>query len=606
MNLKCEKIPIFALINKNKYFNTQISHNSRFMLFKHCKSVPVMVGALSMMLLSGCKDDSLDLGNIDKTLKFEVNDLVIPLNLAPVTFGDMVDITSEECIEEINGEYVLVQKGDFNSESIEIASINASATHLNTSEPIEIPALVANIPPIHLSDIKYDFSYNQPGVDKYIDQVISGEVDLTLHFHINVAYKGTQQGVACQYNNIKFNLPAGFYGTANGTPVNKETGHIVAVPNVSNNPGEFLLDFHVTEFDFEAAGAQLENHNFDIQTSLGIADGEIVINDNSGKAALISTGLDIDPLTIETFTGWVSYNIDDLSVENIDLSDIPDVLRDETTDIRVLSPQLYVKLQNPLAEYNVKAQTQLNIQQVRDGQPTVEPNIELERTLVIEDIVGDQSFCIYGGEEAPKTFYDPETYANPAPYKMINMGKVIAGKGIPEGLKVNFVDPKMPSTLVRGFRLGTQLGAINGSYTFYAPLALGAGSTIYYSDRTTGWDLSGSDDNELEIKRLKLTADVFSELPVNVTLKATPLNSEGEAIPEIKVAPVHIRANEQSSIVIEMEGNIIDLDGMDYSVSVDAGQNTSALRPDMQLKLTNLRVLVSGSMIIDANEKDED
>lgn len=195
------------------------------MLNQHYKSVPVVLGALMTMLFTGCKDDNLDLDNIDTTMKIEVTDLVLPVNLAPITFGDMVDLDSEECIEVIDDKYVLVKKGDFESKAIEIATINTAeddpdGTDFEVSAPRELYLSEKHQTfPLEEMEVEFDYKYNN--VDKYIDEIKSGEVDINLTFTISVDYADGSKGpVNCDFTNMVFKLPEGFYGTYDDDPKN--------------------------------------------------------------------------------------------------------------------------------------------------------------------------------------------------------------------------------------------------------------------------------------------------------------------------------------------------------------------------------------------------
>ena len=163
----------------------------------------------------------------------------------------------------------------------------------------------------------------------------------------------------------------------------------------------------------------------------------------------------------------------------------------------------------------------------------------------------------------------------------------------------------MDDAEVVDFKLDQDLGEIVGDYTLFAPLELASGSMIYYEDQATGWELGGDGDDEMAISKLSIEADVYSELPVSVTLRAKPTDSKGQVIPNVVINDVHIAPYSTQHIVISMEGDILDLDGMKYSLTIDAGQDTSSLQPDQSLMLSNLKVRVSGRYIVSDDDDDE-
>ena len=50
-------------------------------------------GAVALLALTaGCTDQDYDLGNLDTEMQIAVNELTVPLNLAPVKFESMVNL----------------------------------------------------------------------------------------------------------------------------------------------------------------------------------------------------------------------------------------------------------------------------------------------------------------------------------------------------------------------------------------------------------------------------------------------------------------------------------------------------------------------------------
>lgn len=571
------------------------------MLKNHCKSVAALAGALTTMLFSGCKDDSLDLSDIDTKMKFEVDNLVLPLKLDPIEFDDMVDLADTEGIEIINGEYVLLKKGEFSSQEINIRDIRSDATmEFEPPTPVEIPMIAGQSYP--LSETEFPFSYSYNNVDKYIKRIDSGKVDLTLNYIITA--KDGNRPMNCTFRNMTFELPKGFYGEVdNSITIDKNSpSNIVTVPDASPNAeGEYIFTFHITSFDFKETGASHDGANFYLRAVFALRSGEIVINEGTGSTGSLSTHFEISHLEVKTFTGLVYYQIEGLDPEEVSLGDLPDVLTDPETSLSLRNPQLYISLTNPLAHDNITASTGLTIRQVRPEGEEIK-YAYLKDELEIAAVDGIQNFCMSPADPQDKMYSE---FPGAKWFEMVNLGNIVDGKGLPQGLNINFIDPEMDEKEVVDFSLGQDLGTVNGEYTFFAPLELGTGSHIYYQEEATGWDLGG-DDNELDIKKLAIKANCVSDLPVDVTITAHPLNSKGEEIKNVTINPVSVEAFAKNNpIEIIMEGDIKDLDGMRYIITIDANQETSALKPTMSLKLDNLKVIVSGSMIIDEDDTDE-
>lgn len=570
----------------------------------HLFCVLAAAGALSATLLTGCIDESYNLDDIDTTMKFEVNDLVLPLNLAPVTLGDLVDLTNEEGIDTINGEYVLIKEGTFSSDPIKITGIKANPTGQN--DPffkVPVPMVAHNIE-LPYPAYSYKFNYDYDNVDKYIVNLIDGHVDLTLSLHITAKYDDGDP-IDCNFPNLKVILPKGFYGTLeDGRKIDATTSNVVTVANATTGTnGVFTLKFHVTEFNFAAAGATLENQVFKLSTEMGVEAGKFSANSTRQDAGEIGFSMDISSLEVQSFSGTVFYDVADLNTNtDISLSDLPDVLTDKKTQISLRNPQLYISLTNPLGDKHIKASTGLQITQIRPAGETTQ-TAELVKRLVIAGVEGEQSFCLLPDPEDPN-LNKYGKYPNAELYKFQNFNNIVFGEGLPDALKVDFVSPMLDQQTVYNFPLDLDLGEISGSYTLFAPLELGENSLIYYEGEATDWGLS-TDDNELDIRLLSIDADVTSDLPIGVELTATPLDVNGNVIDGVEVLPVHIPARGTEHVVIKMSGKIQKLDGMKYKAIINSVKDAKALSPKSSLKLDNIKVTVSGSYLL-KEDKDND
>ncbi len=563
-------------------------------------SVLAAAGTLSATLFTGCVDENYSFDDIDTTMKFEVNDLVLPLNLAPVTLSDLVDLSDEDGIEIINDQYVLLKEGSFDSQEVNIGAIHANPTGENSPKfNFPIP-LVAQGVAVDIPTYLHKFNYNYDNVDKYIIDLVDGQVDLTLSLHLITKYDdGTP--IDCNFNNLKVVLPKGFYGTLDdGRKIDATTSNVVTVANATTgNNGVFTLDFHVTEFNYAATGATLADGKFALSTEMGVESGKLIANSSRQGAGNLGVEMTISSLEVKSFTGTVYYDIDEMNtLSDISLSDLPDVLTDKRNQISLRNPQLYLSITNPLGQYKVQASTGMEITQVRPEGEAVQSAMLAER-IEIAGVEGVQNFCLLPDPDADIKLYDK--FPGAKKLKFTNFNNIVYGDGLPEALKVDFASPMLNRQTVKNFPLGVNLGAIGGEYTLFAPLEHGENSLIYYEDEATDWGLS-SDSDELDIRLLSIDADVTSNLPIGVELTATPLNVDGKEIKDVIVTPVHVPANGQEHILIKMTGNIKQLDGMRYKAIINSAADAKALSPNSSLTLKNIKVKVSGSYII----KDED
>ena len=100
------------------------------------------VALAALSLLTGCIDDSYDLSDVDTTTRVNINDLVLPVNIDPVTLGDVISIDPDSKIQtvSIGGKefYALVQKGDFNSEPVAISGVAARQPSIRVTRRLSV------------------------------------------------------------------------------------------------------------------------------------------------------------------------------------------------------------------------------------------------------------------------------------------------------------------------------------------------------------------------------------------------------------------------------------------------------------------------------------
>lgn len=91
------------------------------------KRLTLLLGSSLALVLSGCIDKDYDLTNIDTTSEFQVNDLILPIQIDPVKLGDIITVKPGDKIKEVtlNGKtfYALEASGEFESDSIRISDI---------------------------------------------------------------------------------------------------------------------------------------------------------------------------------------------------------------------------------------------------------------------------------------------------------------------------------------------------------------------------------------------------------------------------------------------------------------------------------------------------
>lgn len=126
------------------------------------------------------------------------------------------------------------------------------------------------------------------------------------------------------------------------------------------------------------------NYN-DAITVLG--GGELLISPKNGVSPVQSFNLDtqynMSAFDVTAFSGAIDKPIDGMAVNPILLNDLPSFLSGEGTNLVLANPQLYLALNNPVSQYNLKTHTGLSIIPVRGNSDA--RAIELPGGLTIND-----------------------------------------------------------------------------------------------------------------------------------------------------------------------------------------------------------------------------
>lgn len=117
-----------------------------------------------------------------------------------------------------------------------------------------------------------------------------------------------------------------------------------------------------------------DDHNFSLSADMFVKNGKVAVYvsnvkskyfDASGNVYLArlvndvpqsvaySCNIDITDIEVETFSGTVRYDIEDIDIDPVEMNDLPDVLSQSGTDIKLANPQIYLSMNNPVGEYDL-------------------------------------------------------------------------------------------------------------------------------------------------------------------------------------------------------------------------------------------------------------
>ncbi len=588
----------------------------------------------ALAILTGCVDDNYDLANIDTSVEVPVNDLVIPVNVGPVTLNSVIDIEDSGSITKepytgsdpaLQGKdiYVYNYNGDFDSNEIKIndfsvkapEDIEPSVVHV---ELFDNPAASKRRAPglgtfsYNMNRMSTDFQYNINDVDLEvlsINQITTPKVTFSTRLQLPSDVKGMTKQL--ELENVKLNFPKGLY-SEDGSPAkatmgtyDPKTGDLF-IPSYTSQNGVVDLTLTAQLLDLDVMGVTLNNGHFDYEGAIAVESGTLHLTPIQDAYTFpgefdVDIDYNLSNFDITTFTGKIDYEIEGLEFDDAMLNDIPDFLAQDDTRIRIANPQIYLSISNSCAQYGLGGVTGLEVTPYRNDRPG--STLRMNEDIRVGHDKGDGPYKFAISPEG-SNLTPISSYTNATKLLFSSLGDVLYGDGIPQKIKVAFPDPHVDGTATK-FPLGQRLPSIKGSYVFRAPLALADGSQIIYSGTEDDW--SSDELNDLYVKRLEVTADITSTIPLEVRLSAQILNEDGTHMGKCEATPLPALAdNYPVTITITPDEGyeyIQNIDGIFYKAWAISNSDATnpgdvpALSPEQTLKLDNIRVRVSGKYL---------
>lgn len=567
------------------------------------------MAAYCTLLMASCVEKGLEYGDIDTTVNGRVNNLVVPVNLENINLKTVLDIKEGSPIKEVDGRYAVVENGTFNSNSIYIRNIVVNKPNI---EPITLPLTLQTAPTASahamtragsqplarwtFGDVQTEL--NITAIDISEDVVSVQKVGAQYTLILTLSVNGMPTSVKAFYiDNLRLQLPRGLMGTASMGTYDSNTGILdISGVKVTNNMVSVNISGHA--IDFEKAGITIQNHNINYNAHIKVVDGTLSLysEDVEGMLTGMPENMNIrfaptmSDVIINSLYGQIKYSIDGLNISDIDLSEVPQALKESGTDINLKNPQLYLQITNPLGNHNVYGTLGLEIGKKIDG--VTKQTIALDNgtmQLSTGSNTVKYNYCL--APTKPESYYTG--FEGAKDVRFSGLSSVLGGEKIPDALSVKVVNPQIPTQHVEGLELGKDLGEIQGKYTFYTPLELTANSVIAYSDTLDGWHTE--DVDEIDIEMIKLNATATTDLPLQLTVQAIPIDVNGNQVAGVESVAVTLDANaKDQNITLMVKGKMNNIDGIIIKARATAQGNSKPLAPNEYIRLDNLKVTVSG------------
>lgn len=580
--------------------------------------LPSALLVAGFLTLTGCTNNDYDLNNVDATMGFGSESLVIPnSSTKDIQLKDVLDLKEGGCVvTDAAGNYLFqLAGGDVEAAKPNISPIILEVCNLFTGDitlNTATSAAKAKRAPaggIHFTSPKITmFEYH--GNDRAVKSLNEADIDETdikikLDFsHIAAAIPTIESATLTlpAYLNIKQ-----INGNGNGVPtIDGATINITGI--TTSRALELTLKTQKLNFTNHNDHGELTINNgaIDLTGYLSIALQCNVTGVQTGDTNIkAQIGVANNIITLRTATGIFDPEINLSSLGEVDVTGLPDFLDDDDVVANLDNPQILLTVNNDM---DMAANVSATVISTKEGR-------ELARVTLPEMSVaknGRSKICIC----RQKTNELTQQYGEANVYAVSNLSTLI--NHIPDHIKIVDVNahakPEV-ATIVFGKEY-----QVKPSYEVNAPLAFGENAKIVYEDSFTGWN---DDIDELDLAEgtyIEVTANVENKVPAYLTVKAYPVDAQGNKIEDklLIEIPDEVAASTDGTTAVttpitmkitpkvknslkQLDGLVFRLEGSAKSANGNKVTGISLNEREHTLKLNDIKVKIVGKIIGDFN-----
>jgi len=589
----------------------------------------------AVLLTASCTDKQYDLSDIDTTSRFTAKGLVIPLNMEPIKLDAIISIEDDSDIKkDANGNYYFQKQSTtaFRSKDVKVEKITIAkpadiseevmvsitlpqdiinkieqyASNKTIAEIIgdaDLSSLVginANTPifKIEIND-KKDFNLNASNIDSRITKLEKLGFE-PLNLNIDIKLDGLKDLVSSvNIKDLVISLPAGMTVTNNDnydTNTGKLTYDELAITEGQKNIQATVTGLVYDKMATDGAVFDADKHTFDYNKPCSVSGTAEIkagnLNQNVKLATIVSAtdasySCDVkfsNNIVVNSFSGGINYTIEDINIDPVRISNLPEILKESGTNIELENPQLYLNVNNPFYDNNITAKAGLRI----EGNIPV-PTSETGKALTFDTKENKIALAPKNEDLLADLIAQGYQYESFAEMKNLLSGDATDPEKdkVPDILNIKIVNPVLNADNVKDFALGVNHPGISGEWKFYTKLSLTENSIIKYTKK---WDDWGAKDLDgLTIEKATVNFTVKKNVNINADkIKFTLLGKNGELKGESD-----LQGNEEKNLSIVLtDGPIRNIFGGKIDVTL-RGQGKE-LNKEQDLIISNLRVIVDG------------
>lgn len=584
--------------------------------------LPSALLVAGFLTLTGCTNNDYDLNNVDATMGFGSESLVIPnSSTKDIPLKDVLDLKEGGCVVtdpagnylfQLAGGDVEAAKPNISPIILDVANVFDGDISLSSTASTGAKARRAPGSSLHIASPKV-MMFEYHGNDKAVKSLNEAEIDETNNNNISI--KLDFSNISTAVSNIEsatLTLPAYLSisqvnGNGNGVPT--LNGSKVTVTGISTaRPLE--LNLMTQKLDFtnqnDHGSLNINNGAIDLTGYFSIAlqcNVTGAMPDNPTIKAKI--GVADRTIKMRSATGIFDPTINLNSLGEVDVTGLPDFLDDDDVVADLDNPQILLTVNNNM---DVAATVSATVISTKEGR-------ELARVTLPEMSVaknGLSKICICRQKTSELT----QQYGEANVYAVSNLSTLI--NRIPDHIKIVDVNAHAKAevaTIVFGKKY-----QVKPSYEVNAPLAFGENANIVYEDSFTGWN---DDIDELDLAKgtyIEVTANVENKVPAYLTVKAYPVDAQGNKIEDklLIEIPDEVAASTDGTTAVttpitmkitpkvknslkQLDGLVFRLEGSAKSANGNKVTGISLNEREHTLKLNDIKVKIVGKIIGDFN-----
>lgn len=584
--------------------------------------LPSALLVAGFLTLTGCTNNDYDLNNVDATMGFGSESLVIPnSSTKDIPLKDVLDLKEGGCVVtdaagnylfQLAGGDVEAAKPNISPIILDVANVFDGDISLSSTASTGAKARRAPGSSLHITSPKVRmFEYH--GNDRAVKSLNEAEIDETNN--INISIRLDFSNISTAVSNIEsatLTLPAYLSisqvnGNGNGVPT--LNGSKVTITDISTaRPLELSLTTQKLDFTNQNDHGSLSINNgaIDLTGYFSIAmqcNVTGAMPDNPTIKAKI--GVADRTITMNSATGIFDPKINLNTLGEVDVTGLPDFLDDDDVVADLDNPQILLTVNNNM---DVAATVSATVISTKEGR-------ELARVTLPEMSVaknGLSKICICRQKTSELT----QQYGEANVYAVSNLSTLI--NRIPDHIKIVDVNAHAKAevaTIVFGKEYH-----VKPSYKVNAPLAFGEKANIVYEDSFTGWN---DDIDELDLAEgtyIEVTANVENKVPAYLTVKAYPVDAQGNKIEDklLIEIPDEVAASTDGTTAVttpitmkiipkvknslkQLDGLVFRLEGSAKSANGNKVTGISLNEREHTLKLNDIKVKIVGKIIGDFN-----